>query len=272
MATPKSTVIPFNKNKVASYNAEVERENNIIGIRIEEARRRRGLSQREFCNLLKGYGVSVGPTAISKWTSQGAVPNAYQLIAICRALEIDDGLAYFTKDYVPALNEAGMRKVAAYREDLIASGNYKPQPKMADEVRYIYMPVSTLRVSAGTGAFLDEGNFEEVRFRESAVPYGADFGVRISGDSMETTYHDGQIVWIQKCETILPGQVGVFVYEGEGFLKEYSEQEPADGDVELFTDSYGIVHMQPVLVSHNDNYDPIVIRPESAFQVVGRAL
>ena len=51
--------------------------------------------------------------------------------------------------------------------------------------------MSNLSVSAGTGAFLDEGSFEMVSFPASTVPDGADFGVRVSGDSMEPVYHDG---------------------------------------------------------------------------------
>ena len=47
------------------------------------------------------------------------------------------------------------------------------------EIRYLDMPVSDLPVSAGTGAFLDEGNFEMVSFPESSIPDGAEFGVRL---------------------------------------------------------------------------------------------
>lgn len=65
------------------------------------------------------------------------------------------------------------------------------------------MPVSNLAVSAGTGEFLEEGNFEMVSFPEKSVPKGADFGVRVSGDSMEPVYHDGQIVWVEECETLV---------------------------------------------------------------------
>ena len=84
------------------------------------------------------------------------------------------------------------------------------------EIRYLDMPVSDLPVSAGTGAFLDEGNFEMVSFPESSIPDGAEFGVRVSGDSMEPVYHDGQIVWVQQCETLRPGEVGVMIYDGQG--------------------------------------------------------
>ena len=126
------------------------------------------------------------------------------------------------------LNEEGRRKLNEYKDDLISSGKYEPAAPRAKKsaIKYIYRPVSYLSASAGTGAFLDEGQFENMRFPESAVPAGADFALHVSGDSMEPVYHDGQIVWVQKCETLMPGDVGIFVYEGNGYIKAYDEQEP----------------------------------------------
>ena len=140
------------------------------------------------------------------------------------------------------------------------------------DIKYIDMPVSSLAVSAGTGEFLEEGNFEMISFPESSVPAGAEFGIRISGDSMEPVYHDGQIVWVQQCDRVPVGQVGVFIYDGQGYLKVYDEQEPDETDAEYFTDSYGNVHMQPVMISCNQKYEPRVISAHAGFQVVGRVL
>ena len=132
------------------------------------------------------------------------------------------------------------------------------------------MPVSYLPASAGTGVFLDEENFETVSFPEASVPERADFGVRVSGDSMEPVYRDGQIVWVQRCSRLRPGEVGVFLYDGEGYLKVYGEQPPEDP--ERFTDSGGTVHMQPVLLSYNEAYAPKVVSPDCVFAVAGRVL
>jgi len=168
------------------------------------------------------------------------------------------------------LNEAGLRKLADYRADLVASGRYAPL--RAAVIEYIDMPISSLRVSAGTGAFLDEDNFEVVSFPASTVPEGADFGVRVSGDSMEPVYHDGQIVWVRRCESLAPGQVGVFVYDGEGYLKVYGEKTPDEEAIEEFTDSYGQVRLQPVMISYNRAYEPRAVFPCGGFRVVGRVL
>ena len=267
----KSKVVSIGSVK-ASYNATADREQNFIGKRIAEARGNNGLSLAAFRDLLVDYGVSVSTAAINKWELGNSAPNAYQLLAIRQALNVVDDNFFMSIGAMPELNAEGLRKVADYKADLIASGKYRPQPKVAPFIKYIDMPVSSLAVSAGTGAFLDEGNFEMISFPESSIPDGAEFGIRVSGNSMEPVYHDGQIVWVQQCEQLNIGEVGVFIYDGDGYLKVYSEQEPSEAERESFTDSYGSVHMQPVMVSYNQDYEDRPISAYAGFQIVGRVL
>lgn len=255
-----------------SYNAAAERENNYIGKKIAEARKKKGLSLNEFSELLNGYGLAIQRQGLGKWELGIAVPNAYQFLAVCHALDIEDGVGFFTGHpaKVQELNDLGQKKLRDYKEDLIASGRYKPAAP--DNIVYIEMPVSTLPASAGTGAFLDEENFELMRVPASSVPEHTDFGVRVSGDSMEPIYQDGQIVWVQKCGELSPGEVGLFLYDGDGYIKVYGEQEPEETEQDSFTDSQGILHAQPVMISYNEAYPPKPVSPELAFQIAGRVL
>lgn len=268
----KANVTPISAARVKSYDVNKEKENNVIGKRIRDARKGSGLTLADLCERLDGYGVKVTRGAASKWETGETVPNAYQLIAVFNALGMEDRLSCFMEDYIPALNETGLRKIDEYRADLIASGNYRSVPKMAAVVDYIDMRVSNLCVSAGTGAFLDEGGFETISFPKEKVPAGADFGVRVSGDSMEPVYHDGQIVWVQECERVGIGEVGVFICDGEGFLKAYGEKEPDASLADEYTDSYGDIHPQAVLISYNKAYEAKVIPPNAELKVVGRVL
>ena len=271
--TKNARVIEFPANKANLYNAVSDREQNYLGKKISEARNALGLTLAGFKTLLADYGVDVSVAAIHKWEMGGSSPNAYQLLAIGQALQVDEDYTYFMSSSARTpLNREGVAKLAAYREDLVASGRYKPQPMVSKVIKYIEMPVSNLAASAGTGEFLDEGNFEMVRFPESSVPAGAEFGLRVSGDSMEPVYHDGQIVWVQQCDRVAVGEVGIFIYDGDGFIKVYDEQEPDEADRDDFTDSYGDVHMQPIMVSFNQKYAPRVISGHASFQVVGRVL
>ena len=256
------------------YNAEAERALGVVGKRIAAARRRQGVSMRELQRLLKLRGLEVGYASIVRWEAGETVPNAYQLLAICQALDIPDACSYFVSG-TAELNEAGLRKLAEYRADLIASGRYKPVPPPSKPKRataYVEMPVSTLGASAGTGEYLDAENIVMMRFPESGVPAGADFALRVVGDSMEPIYQNNQLVWVHICNTLNPGDVGIFVLDGEGYIKAYDEQEPDQEDLEAYLDSNGVVHKQIVLQSYNPKYEPKIVRQTSGFKICGRVL
>ncbi len=269
MAIKKSKTITFNP-AVCPYDAAEERSENVIGQRIAEARKRNGMTQQDLTEYLKQFGVSISKYAECKWETGETVPNAYQLVAVCAALGMDDVLRHFSMKSASLLNDDGERKIMEYRADLVASGKYRPA--QTRKIRYVEMPVSTLGASAGTGNFLDDENFEMVSFPENTIPDGAEFGVRVSGDSMEPVYHDGQIVWVKQCNTIEIGEVGIFTLDGDGYIKSYDEQEPDENNRDEFTDSYGELHMQPVLVSYNQAYAPKPIKPTSNFRLVGKVL
>lgn len=264
-----SNIIRINPRR-PDYNAAAEKEINFIGEKLSEDRRSRHYTLIQFSKLLSEYGVSIGDAGLSKWESGRTVPSAYQLLAIAHALGIEDDLNYFIRGRAD-LNAEGQKKLSEYKADLIATGKYKSEPPVK-RVRMIEMPVSELRASAGTGSFLDEGHFEKVKYPEALVPHGAEFGVYVSGDSMEPVYHDGQIVWVKECAELKPGEVGIFIYDGCGYIKCYDEQEPDECCVDDFTDSYGVRHMQPMLISFNEAYDPIEVSPHTSFRIVGKVL
>ena len=164
------------------------------------------------------------------------------------------------------------KKVAEYEMDLIASRRYQPGTEEPAKIDCITMPVSELPVSAGLGAFLEGEMFQQIQVPASSVPAGTEFGIYVSGDSMEPRYHDGQIVWVKRCEELKCGDIGIFVYDDCGYLKKYDEHTPDKSQAEFLTDSYGVVHNQPVLVSLNTKYSPILISPEQRFEVVGKVL
>lgn len=242
------------------------KDRNLIGDMLNEARKEAGLSREKLSAALKAYGLEISPYGIIKWERGARTPNAYQLMALCKALRIHNPLDM----YVEELDSAGLKKLAEYRNDLIATGKYVPARTTPCEIEYVDMPVSYLTASAGTGAFLDEGNYEIVSVPRHSVPAGAVLGIRVSGDSMEPIYNDGQLVWIARSESLRPGEVGIFAYDGDGYIKVYGEQEPEDA--EAFTDSWGVVHKQPVLISYNKKYPPRPVSPEASFQIVGRVL
>lgn len=266
-----------NKKRGPFYNAEQERRENIIGQRIQEVRKAHGVSLEGLSYALRHYGIDMKQTGIGRWESGTVIPNAYQLMALSHIFQIEDPKTFFaeTPADADALNEEGLRKVREYKEDLIASGKYRPAPAPAagsNVLKFREMPMSLLPVSAGPGAFLDENNFELRRFPADEIPDGAEFAIRISGDSMEPVYSSGQIIWVQLCKQLRPGEVGIFEYDGNGYVKMYDEQYPEETFLDEYTTSDGQVLPQPVLVSYNEAYAPRPVNPNTSFCIIGRVL
>ena len=144
-----------------------------------------------------------------------------------------------------------MRKVAAalMRDEYSVAGipvtalePWAEQPPAAspppwdalEETTCFTLPEYRLPMSAGTGQQAGDEWGEPLHLRKRP-PRGASYVARISGNSMEPTYHDGARLFIQGSVEVAPGQIGVFFMDGQQWVKELG-----DG----------------VLLSHNPAYPP----------------
>ena len=256
------------------FNAESARRRNLVGRRIASARRARRLTQGQLAAALAAYGVRVQAAAISKWEKGESVPGAYQLFALEHALDIAGWPDLAASPAGPPegenLNEEGLSMLHGFRSWLESQPQYR-QPSRRPAA-LVEMPVSLIPASAGFGEVLDNNAFEKMSFPAASVPAGAAFAVRVNGDSMEPVLHDGQYAWVQECTRLNAGEVGLFIVDGDGYIKVYNEQDPAPEERDAFTDSVGVLHPQPVLISCNKEYAPKVIPAESEFCIVGRVL
>ena len=89
------------------------------------------------------------------------------------------------------------------------------------KIEYTTIKHSLHKVSAGLGEALDDGdNWEEIKIVSTPESETADFAVTIDGESMSPDFHDGDIVLVKEQPEIKIGQVGIFIYKNEGFIKE----------------------------------------------------
>jgi len=223
-----------------------------LGDTISRLRKARGLSQKELAQLLCLHGIDVSNQAVSKWEKNVSQPNATQFLMLCRVLNVDDIAGEFLgRGQSAGLNREGREKLNEYAKLLRLSGLYAAAEKV---VPRRVLPLYDLAVSAGTGQFLSESSYELVDVPEN-VSESADFGVRVAGDSMEPRFYNGSTVWVQKCETLSAGEVGVFVYDGNAYLKTL-----------VWKGS------QVCLRSINPKYEDIDVSADDSLYVLGRAL
>lgn len=88
--------------------------------------------------------------------------------------------------------------------------------------------------AAGTTLYA-ESDFERLTFPADKVPRGADFGIRISGRSMEPTVMDGSIAWVRKRQEIPNEAVGIFMLNDAAVCKRFFKKD--NGSVQLKSDN-----------------------------------
>lgn len=146
-----------------------------------------------------------------------------------------------------AAQEADNTSKQAISSTKLASASL-PKPNEVEKHEIIYYPYPA---SAGTGLFLDETKAKKKYIKPTPEALNADFAIPISGDSMEPYYSSGDIVLIESCPNVPMGKVGIFVLDGEVYIKEYG------GDR---------------LISYHEKYPPIMLKAFESAICLGRVL
>lgn len=225
---------------------------------LKELRLQAGYTQKQVYEML-----NIPQSTFSSWEIGKAEPSASMTLKLCELYHVDDILSAFGYD---GYNEDGSIQLNIKEQDLIEKYrsldpygqetiNYilnrevervqqlrdarKESPaavigfqKKTGVQMYIYTYMHKI-ASAGNGFY-----FEDIPTDTIEAPYmnEADFIIGVSGDSMEPTYSDGDLVYVQKKQIIETGEIGIFIVNGECYIKEVGE----DG-----------------LISHNHKYNTI---------------
>lgn len=114
------------------------------------------------------------------------------------------------------------------------------------------IPVYQMPVSAGPGVYIDDSSTEEmISIPNNDKTSTCDFALRVSGNSMEPIYHNGDLILIEDCDSVEVGELGIFVLDGDGYFKKFG------GDR---------------LISLNPEYADILIRSFSEAVCCGRVI
>ena len=228
-----------------------------LGSIITEYRKNKGLSQAELAEAINGYGYSLTNKAVSKWEKDAAAPSIPTFITLCRILGIEDiyeaFLEYNPFSALSSLNTEGKEKALEYIQLLSESERY--QKKVCEVIPFHRsIRLFNLPASAGIGEFLDGEHFDMIEIGPE-VPAEADFGIRLSGNSMEPRFVNGQIVWVHQQESLQNGEIGIFYLDGKAYCKKLQDDENG-----LF------------LISLNKEYEPIQVKPFNTLKIFGKVV
>ena len=170
------------------------------------------------------YLISGEPKNTNNYTLSS---DEISLIENYRAL---DG---FGQDLVKMIVEKEGERVGAYGSPEVSTPTRKkiePSAKILPPVAAVSQSprvgkrsllLYDLPVSAGPGVYLDDATAENISVPDNEKTQIADYALRISGNSMEPKYHDGDILLVENCESVEIGELGIFILDGNGYFKKY---------------------------------------------------
>lgn len=179
-----------------------------------------------------------------------AMDEADEIAAIYRTLD-DHG-----KGAVRAiLNYEHSAVVAATKQTAIPNRPTLTVKKRSDG--FVETKVYDQPAAAGFGNYLDDPAYHIEQYPANIIPSGTEFGVKISGNSMSPDIRDGATVFVQSRGSIEPGQIGIFVLNGEAYCKKLAVDKQK-GQVRL--------------VSLNPDYADRLLEECDDFRTVGLVL
>lgn len=230
---------------------------------LKESREAAGFTVYQVGDLLGKSGKT-----ISAWKNGRGEPDADTLLKLCGIYGIKD-----IRIFYPPMNEDAPLLLSNTESELL--NLYRAVPPAIQEhtlsglrlwVEQSSAPAvpNNIRsfggcfpnfgyVSAGTGTMAQEEPLDWSY--EFDPPKGATCTITIRGDSMEPRFSDGETVWVDTTKLVEPGQIGVFVINGEAYCKKFVRDEKG-----------------PRLVSINPAYDPIILSEDDEVRLFGRVI
>lgn len=213
-----------------------------FGQRLKNLRLERGFTQQD---LASAIGVTV--VAVRNWERGVRKPAMEAIVALGKTLNISaDILLGISLSNQPksclvlspaektllqnyqSLDAHGRKTVETIcllEKERMEIVEAKPTPKIVDfetvkKNSDRFIPRYTTPSAAGFNIPLDGTDFEMLLVDDD-VPSDADYAVDIQGNSMSPYIHDGDMVYVKKCEELSIGDVGIFCVDGAMYCKQY---------------------------------------------------
>ena len=235
------------------------------GERIRRRRTELGMNQAALAER-----VGVSRNTVAGWETNHSRPDLGTVPALCSALSLPLE-AFFGSEKKRSREERKILEVyfaleERDRESILwqmealrdrrAAAREKAREeaeaiRFAEPPRTVSLFVNELGAAAGFGAALGEAQGEKMILLADRDTERADEVITVCGRSMEPTFFDGEQVLVQHAKELREGEVGIFLVDNEGYIKEYRK----DG-----------------LHSHNPEYRTMTFREGQTVRCIGRVI
>lgn len=149
-----------------------------------------------------------------------------------KAPSISDEALKLAEDYDGRMDDRGREtvrgvadlEVARFKSETAAAlrksrERSEAAEEIAPETVFFLVPGFVSAASAGLGQPAENEYAENFKLTREP-PYGTSYIIRVSGDSMEPTYHHGEMVFVHAQNEIPVGKIGIFFMDGQQWIKE----------------------------------------------------
>lgn len=208
-----------------------------FGSRLKARREQLGITQVQLAHLL---GVTKG--AVGNYEAEISSPKADILYRVFDVLKCDANYLFQDEmnasDLASTLSLEETEHIKKYRAldgygkkmvDVVLdleTQRYAEYQAMLRESQsepgnVIELPCFDRSASAGYGNPLeDDANADLIQVPDTPTTRRADFCIRVSGDSMEPKYFDGDLVFVKRQDDLSVGECGIWVIDGDAYIKQ----------------------------------------------------
>ncbi len=213
-----------------TFNQYINKRRKELGMTVDELVERSGLPKGTVSKITSGINAN---------------PKLSTIEAICRALmcSVDDAMGISPSPQIFSRSELEhikkYRTLDRYGRSVMDSVLEIEYERCNPVRRLITRPFYAVSVSAGFGNPLDEPPEEEIDIIDTPEHRRGDYVVRVSGDSMVPAFNDGDLVLVEKDASVEVGEIGIFVLNGESFIKKQGVGELISLNPEYTPRHYG---------------------------------
>ncbi|HEB2314116.1 TPA: helix-turn-helix transcriptional regulator [Staphylococcus aureus] len=193
---------------------------------LERLMNKRDMSDSELAEL-----VDVNRTTVTRWRKGIRSPKLDKLPEIANVFGVkpldlihdmdDSKIIEEIHNVSSQLTPPRQSNVLKYATNQLEEQNNDSDDNLVDFNSYI-QEKSEVDIYGCASAGIGERLYNEPISKEFVRGYvpAHDIALKVNGDSMEPLFKNGQIIFIEKSHTIKDGQIGVFIINGDAYVKK----------------------------------------------------